>query len=100
MGQIALTTKHKGASIMAKATNPDEAAAAWAGILLDKADELREQYAGLLTQRNANRQDLRNMAEQGFLSDEELQHMNEVYPPRKRNADEADELDEAFAEAN
>lgn len=77
---------------MAKANgNPDEAAAAWAGILLDKADQLREEYTNLLNQRAANRQDLRNMAEQGFLSEEEIAHMNEVYPPRKRG--ESDELD-------
>lgn len=91
MGQNAPNTNPGKGSIMAKEVDQNKAAADWAGILLDKADQLREEYSTLLNQRAANRQDLRNMAEQGFLSEEEILHMNEVYPPRKRG--ESDELD-------
>lgn len=56
--------------------------------LLDKGHELREQYAGILEVKAANRRSLRDLAAQGFLSDEELLELDELYPPRKNGEDE------------
>ena len=70
---------------------PKSAAAGYASELFDTAYEIREQYSTLLKARQANRESLRNMAAQGHLDAEQLQELEELYPERKRAAEEAEE---------
>lgn len=63
-------------------------------VLLDKGQELREQYAGILDTKAANRRSLRDLAAQGFLDDNELLELDELYPPRKQGEEPEGEATE------
>lgn len=61
--------------------------------LLDKGQELRENYSTLLQQRNANRETLRNLDIQDLLTEDEKEEMLELYPPRRTSEEVAAEVE-------
>lgn len=56
--------------------------------LFDKGHELQEEYAALLQERSGVRDSLRNLAKAGMLTEPQLADLEELYPERKRNAEE------------
>ena len=60
-------------------------------VAFDAAYELRESYGSFLTRRKANRDQLRSLAAQGYLSDEQVAELDELYPPRQVAAQESEE---------
>lgn len=86
---------------MAKPT-AEEAREIYVQSVLDDGWKLRESYNDLLKARKANREELRNMAAQGRLSDEQTLDLEELYPERentRRSAEErAAELEARAAE--
>lgn len=61
--------------------------------LFKRADELQEDKREVLEGIGANRETLRNLDKQGFLSDEESAKLRKLYPPvsRQRNGGKSDE---------
>lgn len=59
--------------------------------LFDKGHQLQEEYSTILTQRAANRRSLRDLEEQGMLSEEESDLLFELYPPKKKKGEGDDE---------
>lgn len=57
----------------------------------DEAYQIREEYDGFLKRRKANREELRNLSDQGHLSDEQREELEELYPKRQRAEQEAEE---------
>lgn len=64
-------------------------------VLIDKMYELQEQYDGVLATREKNRRTLRDLAEQGVLSDEQTAQVYEVYPERAARKTLAERAQEA-----
>lgn len=64
---------------------------------LDEAYAMREQYTEYVARRKANREELRNLAAQGHLSDEQLGEVEDLYP--KRQAKEQEEEEQAAEQA-
>lgn len=58
---------------------------------IDAAYELREEYGAFLTRRKANREELRNLSAQGYLSAEQEAELEELYPKRQSSEQEAEE---------
>lgn len=61
--------------------------------LLDKGEELREEYSENLRQRDANRKVLRDLEIQGMLTESESDRLLELYPPREKKTDDADDAE-------
>lgn len=62
---------------------------------IDAAYELREEYGTFLTRRKANREELRNLSAQGYLSAEQEAELEELYPKRQSSEQEAEEAQAA-----
>lgn len=72
----------------------EEVARQWVEVAFDEAYQIREEYTGetgLLARRKANREDLRSLATRGYLSDEQLAELEELYPARARSEQEEEE---------
>ena len=94
---------------MPQAKSPEEkraeATQAFVDVAFDEAYIIREELygtdpdpdseepgrIGLYARRKANREQLRSLSRQGFLSAEQVEELNELYPARKEKAEEAEE---------
>lgn len=79
---------------------PEDVKAAFVDLAFDEAYRIREELygsedepdkPGIFARRSANREQLRSLAKQGFLSREQAEELSELYPARQRKAEEEEE---------
>ena len=70
-----------------------EASRRFAEIALDDAYVIREESSRLAERRRANRDQLRSLAAQEMLTDEQMTELEELYPRRERNSSTDAETD-------
>lgn len=71
--------------------NREKLTSQWVDATFDEAYQIREEYQKFLERRKANREDLRNLAARGKLSEEQLAELEELYPARQKAEQEAEE---------
>ena len=69
----------------------DEIARQYVEVAFDDAYILREEYTEFVARRKANREQLRSLAAQGKLSDEQLAELEELYPKRTKSDEDSAE---------
>lgn len=86
---------------------PDDIKAAFVDLAFDEAYRIREVLygshdeegnevsPGVFDRRKANREQLRGLASQGFLTPEQREELNELYPARARKREEQEEANAA-----
>lgn len=76
---------------MPQARSPEQVRREQAEVAIDDAYAIREEYQRFLQRRRANRQELRNLAQQGYLTEEQLTEVEDLYPARKVAEQEQEE---------
>ncbi len=78
----------------AKQVDREKVSREFVDVAFDDAYAIREEYngeTGLLARRRENRNLLRSLATQGYLSEEQREELEELYPARERASQEEEE---------
>ena len=71
--------------------SPEEIEELHAQAALDRGWAIREEYNAMLERRKANRSELRNKAAMGVLTPDQQTELDELYPPRAQDEEQAEE---------